>query len=564
MTFAASKFVRFLPAATFAMAAEFLMGMSDSVICGHILGETGLSAVNLMQGVFETVTFAGMMVSVGTSVLFATELGALHLRRARGYFTLGCIAAVALGAAVCALLALARVPVVEALGASREVADTASAYWLGFLPAAFLQPVAFYLGTVCYTDGDARLSFLSYLAQLAGNCLLSVPLTIRFGAAGCAVGTGLGALLAIAVLIFHFRREGCMLGFSRHFVASDLLKIARTSFGDASKNMGKAALMFALNWYVISRFGSDMLPALAVAVMTIGISEVFDGVANAAQPLAGVYIGERNALLTRRVMRVALAASLAEGCGAMLLLLAWPDAMLLLAGIRDASILPEARLAVRLVSVALPGLALVLLFNSYYVFIRREGLSVALTVGAVLAAPLALFPAGGMLLGSRGVWLALGAAPLAALAVFALFMLARFGRRAFPYLLPEGRESELRVFDLELDPAGICAVSAAVEAHLAGKGAGRARASKAALLVEETLMTVRDRNPGRRTLAEVTADTGSGVSLVLRDDGVIFDITDADARVSSLRSYLVSTLMTAIPGRRNITTTGFNRNVFRI
>ena len=88
MTFALSKFRSFLPAATFAMAAEFLMGLSDSVICGHILGETGLSAVNLMQGVFEIVTFVSMMVTVGTSVLFATELGALHVRRAKGYFTL--------------------------------------------------------------------------------------------------------------------------------------------------------------------------------------------------------------------------------------------------------------------------------------------------------------------------------------------------------------------------------------------------------------------------------------------------------------------------------------------
>ena len=63
---------------------------------------------------------------------------------------------------------------------------------------------------------------------------------------------------------------------------------------------------------------------------------------------------------------------------------------------------------------------------------------------------------------------------------------------------------------------------------------------------------------------EVTVDLGDGVTLVLRDDGEIFDITDADARVSSLRSYLVSNLMTAIPNRRNLTTTGFNRNVFKL
>ena len=69
---------------------------------------------------------------------------------------------------------------------------------------------------------------------------------------------------------------------------------------------------------------------------------------------------------------------------------------------------------------------------------------------------------------------------------------------------------------------------------------------------------------GRRIRAEVTVDLNDGIALVLRDDGEIFDITDADASISSLRSYLVSNLMTAIPSRRNLATTGFNRNVFRL
>ena len=77
-------------------------------------------------------------------------------------------------------------------------------------------------------------------------------------------------------------------------------------------------------------------------------------------------------------------------------------------------------------------------------------------------------------------------------------------------------------------------------------------------------MVVRDRNVGRRIRAEVTVDLNEGLSLVLRDDGDIFDITDADAHISSLRGYLVSNLMTVLPNRRNLTATGFNRNVFRL
>ena len=564
MTFALSKFRSFLPAATFAMAAEFLMGLSDSVICGHILGETGLSAVNLMQGVFEIVTFVGMIVTVGTSVLFATELGALHQRRAKGYFTLGLFSVIAFGLLFAVVLALVRTPVIAAFGASQAVSDMAASYWLWFLPAAALQPVAFFLGTICYTDGNARLSFCSYVAQLLGNCLMSVPLTMAFGAAGCAVGTGLGSLAGIVVLLFHFRKKGCMLGWSRHFAFSDLLKIFRTSFGDASKNIGKAALMFALNAYVIARFGSDTLPVLAVVVMTIGISEMFDGIANAAQPLASVYIGERNPLLTKRVMRAALATTLLAGVVVMLLLFAFPGLMLSLVGVNRPETVPEACLAVRIVSTALPSLALVLLFNSYYAFIGREKLSAILTLLAVFGLPVALFPVFGSLWGAHGVWTALGLSPALALGFVALYVLARGGRRGFPFLLPRDREDAIRVFDLDLDPATICGVSASVGAHLGAQGVDGRRASKASLLVEEALMVVHDRNSGRRIKAEVTVDLNDGLMLVLRDDGEIFNITDVDARVSSLRGYLVSNLMTAIPSRRNLTTTGFNRNIFKL
>ena len=134
----------------------------------------------------------------------------------------------------------------------------------------------------------------------------------------------------------------------------------------------------------------------------------------------------------------------------------------------------------------------------------------------------------------------------------------------YPFLLPGGREAALRVFDLELTPKEICATSAEIEDYLRASGVEGRRSSKAALLVEEALMVVRDRNAGRRIRAEATVDLNEGLVLVLRDDGVIFDITDVDARISSLRSYLVSNLMTAIPNRRNLTTTGFNRNVFRL
>ena len=76
-------------------------------------------------------------------------------------------------------------------------------------------------------------------------------------------------------------------------------------------------------------------------------------------------------------------------------------------------------------------------------------------------------------------------------------------------------------------------------------------------------MAVKDRACGRRLLGEVTVDLNSGVLVTLRDDGEIFDITDADLQITSLRGYLVASMMCAHDGRTNLITTGFNRNIFR-
>ena len=77
-------------------------------------------------------------------------------------------------------------------------------------------------------------------------------------------------------------------------------------------------------------------------------------------------------------------------------------------------------------------------------------------------------------------------------------------------------------------------------------------------------MAVKDRNGARRVCGEATLDlNGGNVALILRDDGEVFDITDADARITSLRTYLVASVMEMLPNRMNLTTTGYNRNVFK-
>ena len=115
-----------------------------------------------------------------------------------------------------------------------------------------------------------------------------------------------------------------------------------------------------------------------------------------------------------------------------------------------------------------------------------------------------------------------------------------------------------------LTDKAITDTSIAVARVLREQNAPETTVLRASLMTEEVFMAVKDRNGSRPIRGEATLDLNDDdLSLILRDDGEVFDITDADARITSLRTYLVASVMEDLPGRMNLTTTGYNRNVFK-
>ena len=563
MTFAAAKFGRFLPIAAFSMTTEYLMGLVDAVVAGHIVGEEGLSAVNLMQPVFAVVSFVALLVGTGTAILYATEMGRFNQRRASEILTQGLWCALGLGAVLALALLALRGLVLDSFGAAREIRALAGDFWLLYAPCALSETLAFFFVSLCNSDGNPRQCLFAYGAELVVHCAVSIPLTVRYGLGGCAFGSFCGSSVAVAVLLLHFRRRSCSLRFARHFSLADSWRIISCAAGDASDRICQALVFYFLNFYVIARFGSEKLPVLASVLVVLGLAEALDCVPTAVQPLVGVYVGERNDRLVRRVMRYAGCASLAIGGAATAVLIAFPQLAVEAVGINDPSLGAQAEFAVRIAAAGLVGTAAIGLYNSYCMFTSKTVMAGFASVVSALAVPCLLVFALGAAFGENGVWGALGGAPFVACAVVAGVSVAIWGRRNFPLYLDSERLSRSRVFDIVITEGSACAVAKSVGKYLAPRSSPRT-ASLASLLVEETLMTVRDRNGSKKIRAEISVDMSDGICLIIRDDGEIFDITDADARATSFRTYFVSNLMMAIPARRNMTTTSFNRNVFKI
>ena len=238
--------------------------------------------------------------------------------------------------------------------------------------------------------------------------------------------------------------------------------------------------------------------------------------------------------------------------------MAFPDIVIWIFGVEYPELVADTRTCVRLLCCGFLPLALASLLNSYYLFIERPIISIYMTFLCCLVMPVAGVVVGSSF-GLNGVWIGMGLGSFLGVGAMSAAILVKRGRHGFPLLLPLQREAKIVMFDLVLTEEDIVRTSKDVAAALPDEIAQRA-----ALMVEEVFMTVRERNPGRkRILGEVTLDLNDGVVMTLRDDGVIFDITDADAKVSSLRTYLVASVMRQQQGRLNMVTAGFNRNVFR-
>lgn len=554
--FGVEKFRSLLLAGSITVLANYVVRLSDSAIAGNMLGPFALAGVNLAGPFLSAVSFLGSMIAIGVGTEYSIAMGQCDRRRAHEFFTQGLWSVMLFGATIAFGMLFGCKWYLAFFGATAEVSGFAGEYLVWIWPIAVLEGLETLLVTMGYADGDSRLCLLSYAVVFVGNFLISVvAVKMGMGVAGCALGSVIADSLGVLVMLAHFLRKSNTLCLVRHFRLLDTWRICIASFGDAAAFLCDGLLFLFLNKFIITHFGSGLLPTLGVVMVVWGLLEIFNGIGVAIQPIVTVYYGEGNYRSIRTVMNSAMRWALGEGLAMAVLMFVFAEPLARMLGVSDAALLKTSVTAVRLLVCGFVVLAFAGLFNSYYMFIEKSMLAGMLTFLSYLVMPIAS-TAIGSLWDEGGLWFGLSLGPVLGLAITAAIIVSVAGRRAFPLLLDRAKEERIHVFNLELTERQIVDVSRKI---------GRLPdvPMRAALLTEEVFMVVRERNRGRRILGEVTIDVSDGVKLTLRDDGDVFDITDADAQISSLRSFLVASVMCRHKGKMNLVTTGFNRNVFR-
>ncbi len=550
---------------TFIKAVMYLMLLSDSIIAGYFIGESGVAGINAITPVTAVVTFFGDLVSTGVGIVFAREIGAMRKDRADEIYGQGLIISIGMEIISALLIFVFRGTYFNMCGVTGDIFENAIRYYRWIPVNAFLTIVIFYLEQMVYSDGDELVNNICYGFQIGGNIICSVILARHMGMTGIIMGSIIGNSLGILTCLSHYFRRENTLRFVWHLSFKDFLMTSRYSIVDSSVYICWGLMDYVMISFISGRYGESGLITLAVVVSLIEFGVVMDGVGMAMQPLIGTYFGEKNHKLIKRVMKSGIKAAIAEGIAATILIWVFARQFCGLFGITGGEVLAPSIAALRIVSLGFVFCSLVSLTTSYFMLIDRIGMATCIACFQNGLLYILLPILGSFTFGFYGMWAGFAVAPMLTLTAAMIFIYLRFGKENFPFLL-NNMHTEIIVLDDTISTEIVTALSENVGRIMEEHQYSRTDANYAALFVEEITLTLMEKNKNSQkpVLIEISLFFESDSVLVIeRDSGELFDLTDPDQQITGISGFILSGLMEDHNEKAYLVTTGYNRKMIR-
>ena len=528
------------------MIVVTLLLLSDSVIAGLMIGEDAVAAISLVTPAYSLAAFFGGMLSIGVPILYSKAMGEFNKKEADNYFALGLTAALATGILLSSVFFVFGDSHLRSFEASEAVFRHAHTYFFWYKLTILLSTLNMLISEMILADGDETLSLISSLAQVVGNIVLSVILSIFFGMAGIAFASFAGTASALIIASIHFFKKANSLKLGFFFSVKKLFAVVKYSAIDAGSYLFLACFSVAIEHFIIITYGSDMLILASIILAVKEFQLVFDGIGEAITPIMNIYLGEESCPAIRKCYRLAKRTSIIEGVIVTLVIIAFSQVIVKIYGITNPDIFVLADNGAKILALGLVHISLLYLLTSYYLIIDKIllGFVICGLRDMIVALPLCMIL--GKIFGVYGMFAGAALAPVAAYYLSLLFVRLRYGKENTPLLLADREKSLKAVFhEFTVTPEAVIAVQKNIGDFLRANNVDKKLVSKTELLIEELYMLVYERNDKKPTVcAECTAlIRDDGIQIIEKDDGALFDLTDEDSLPSSLGAFVVASYM---------------------
>ena len=563
-SFARIRLNLLLKSQAFGAVGALVWCVADMIVAGNIVGVDALAGIAATVPVTIGAQFVARLVYCGSGYLFARCQGAFDREGAKRAVGLSLEMAVAVGLATYAAMFFGRDLYLDLMGITGGAREQAVAYWRWMSVFCALNPLTMTMWRLVYADGEA--------VTTAVGDLLAPPLTVGFSilftkmtqsASGAALGTLVAGIIADSTMMTHVFRKTNQIVPKWNFSFGGVRELVTYSLTDSSTKLCQCAFMTVINKLVVFSAGVAYLPVVSVIALVLELRALLDRIGDAYMPIAEMYLGEKNVPRVRELCRYSLVVALVAGFAFSALVAVGAPQIVALYGIPRGDVFDRGVTALQICALVLPLSSILSFIGSHYLVIGRVRLSVVETVFGEFVLTASCAAVFCFVWGLDALWVGLpfgGALTLGAVTAYGRFCDAAHSTM----LIPPETASAVN-FSFVPSPEKVVEVRNEAEFFLRARGVRDETLNRIMLLVEECAMAVADDNgdSGKNVFVETSfVIDDASVRMVVRDTGRIKDITDQDAQVSNLRSFVIAGLMSSYEDRRYLNTIGCNRAAF--
>ena len=293
-----SRFWRYLSSSILITLSGALGVIVDSIIVGNLIGSDGVSAINLNSTVIQLLMTISLIIASGGGMLAGYAIGRKDFDNARYIFTQSTLGSIIVGVIFAVIGIFFSNQLASILCQNDALYTMVHDYLRVVLFGAPAYMLMWGISTMIIVDGSPRLASLAIIIDNIANLILDVVFIKFFdmGIAGSSLATVVGHLIAVAIMMLHFRNKNRVLHLSlKGGKLSQWRDIISQGAPLAIASICLTLLLFTSNKMVLAAVGREGIFVFSVCMNLLQVYNFFlAGTCRSLQTLGAVLIGERN------------------------------------------------------------------------------------------------------------------------------------------------------------------------------------------------------------------------------------------------------------------------------
>ena len=282
----------------------------DTLIIGQGVGALGISALNIFMPFFLLFNGIGLLFGIGSGILISSEDGMGNKKKANQYFATGFVSILSIAIILGLIWNYYLQPLCVILGANSNTIDLVLEYGKCIMAFAPVFMMSNYFAPIVRNMKNPKLVMCAVLTGSVLNVILDYVFVfpMDMGMFGAAAATVIGSLTTLLVLSTHFIKKQNRVKINKETISLNLLApIFKCGFSSLIMEVASGFVIFIFNIQILKYIGNNGIVVYGIIsnCVLVGLA-LFNGVAQAAQPIIATNFGAGLNTRVKKVLKYAL------------------------------------------------------------------------------------------------------------------------------------------------------------------------------------------------------------------------------------------------------------------